>query len=148
MNELHEREKLLIVDDESVNIKVLSETLRKQYQIFTATNGQEALAIAAQILPDLVLLDIRMPVMDGYAVCRALRAFPPQSAPLIIFITALTGEEDESIGLELGAVDYITKPFRPAIVLQRVATHLELKRQREQQIKHSTFAGTDLCLTC
>ena len=135
MNELHEREKLLIVDDESVNIKVLSETLRKQYQIFTATNGQEALAIAAQILPDLVLLDIRMPVMDGYAVCRALRAFPPQSAPLIIFITALTGEEDESIGLELGAVDYITKPFRPAIVLQRVATHLELKRQREQQIK-------------
>jgi PAS domain S-box-containing protein len=135
MSELHEREKLLIVDDELANIKILSETLRKRYQIFTATTGQEALTIAARIQPDLVLLDIQMPGMDGFTVCRTLRANHPRNQPLIIFITALTGEEDESIGLELGAVDYITKPFRSAIVLQRVATHLELKRQREQQLR-------------
>lgn len=136
-NDLDEREKLLIVDDELTNIKVLGETLRKQYQIFTATTGQEALAIAARIQPDLVLLDIRMPGMDGFAVCRALQADPLRNLPLIIFVTTLSGEDDESIGLELGAVDYITKPFRPAIVRQRVALHLELKRQRELQIKQA-----------
>ena len=135
MTEQRAQEKLLIVDDELANIKVLSATLRKQYQIFTATTGQEALTIAARIQPDLVLLDIQMPGMDGFAVCRALRADPLLNLPLIIFVTALSGEEDESIGLELGAVDYITKPFRPAIVRQRVGTHLELKRQRELQIE-------------
>ena len=128
-------EKLLIVDDEPANLRVLSETLRSSYRIFSANNGREALEIAAQVRPDLILLDIRMPKMDGYEVCRLMQADPLLRRIPIIFVTALVGEVDESLGLELGAVDYITKPFRPAIIRQRIGVHLELKRQREQQLQ-------------
>ena len=128
------REKILIVDDEPRNIRVLGETLRQQYQVFSATSGEEALHLAAQISPDLILLDIRMPTMDGYELCRTLQGDPLlQSIPLI-FVSSLSGEEDESIGLALGAVDYITRPFRPAIVRQRIRNQLELKRRREEQL--------------
>ena len=132
MSDRAEQEKLLIVDDEPGNIRVLNETLRSSYRIFSANNGREALEIAALVQPDLVLLDIKMPGMDGYDVCRTMQANPHLSPIPIIFVTALSGEEDESTGLALGAVDYITKPFRPAIVRQRVGIHLELKRQRDQ----------------
>lgn len=135
MNDRGEPAKLLIVDDEPRNIKVFNETLRSYYRVFAATNGREALEVAARIQPDLVLLDILMPEMDGYEVCRAMQADPLLSQIKIIFISTMTGEEDESTGLALGAVDYITKPFRPAILRQRIDIHLELKRQRELQMK-------------
>jgi len=132
MNDRGEREKLLIVDDEPVNIIALNETLRSRYLVFSAIDGREALKVAAMIQPDLVLLDIRMPEMDGYEVCRDMQANPLLRQIPIIFVSAMSAEEDESIGLALGAVDYIIKPFRPAIVRQRVGIHLELKRQRDQ----------------
>ena len=132
MNDQGKQEKLLIVDDEPRNIRILNETLRSSYRIFSANNGQEALEVATVVQPDLVLLDIKMPGMDGYDVCRTMQATPLLRSIPIIFVTALSGEEDESTGLALGAVDYITKPFRPAIVRQRVGIHLELKRQRDQ----------------
>ena len=146
MSDGMQQEKLLIVDNDPGNIRVLRETLRNHYQLFFATSGQEALDVAIQIQPDLVLLDIQMPEMDGYEVCRAMQADPLLKHSLIIFVSALSGEEDESVGLTMGAVDYITKPFRPAIVRQRVSIHLELKRQREHQIsaiKQSLLASEE-----
>jgi diguanylate cyclase (GGDEF)-like protein len=141
MNDRGEREKLLVVDDEPGNIRALNETLRDNYLISSALNGREALRVAARIQPDLVLLDIRMPEMDGYEVCRIMQDDPLLCRIPIIFVTALSGEEDESIGLALGAVDYIIKPFRPAIVKQRISIHLELKRQRDQLSRQSRADG-------
>ena len=141
MNDRGEREKLLVVDDEPGNIRALNETLRDHYLISSALNGREALKLATLIQPDLVLLDIRMPEMDGYEVCRAIQADPLLRSIPVIFVTALASEEDESIGLALGAVDYIIKPYRPAIVKQRVSIHLELKRQRDQLSRQSRADG-------
>ena len=124
-------EKILIVDDEPTNIKVLNEALQSRYRVFSATRGREALEVADLVKPDLVLLDIMMPEMGGYEVCRIMKENPLLCHIPIIFVTALASEDNESIGLALGTVDYIVKPFKPAIVSQRVSIHLELKRQRE-----------------
>ncbi|MCF8130740.1 MAG: response regulator, partial [Deltaproteobacteria bacterium] len=125
-------EKILIVDDVPANIRILGQLLRARYDIRVATGGEKALAIAgSENPPDLVLLDIMMPGMDGYEVCRRLKNNPRSSHVPVIFITAKEAEEDETKGLETGAVDYIVKPFTPSIVMARVKTHLELKRQRD-----------------
>ncbi len=131
MNDATARPRVLVVDDESINIKALNEALRDQCEVLFATSGRKALAVAAATLPDLVLLDIKMPEMDGYAVCRAMKDDDLLRAVPVIFITALASEADESMGLELGAVDYIAKPFNPAVVRLRVKNHLEMKRQRD-----------------
>lgn len=124
--------RILIVDDAPENIKVLNEALKTDYKISFATNGKEALRIAAnEASTDLILLDIVMPGIDGYEVCKRLKADERTSNIPIIFITAKNEEEDETRGFELGAVDYITKPFSKAIVKARVRTHLELKRHRD-----------------
>jgi diguanylate cyclase (GGDEF)-like protein len=123
--------KILIVDDAPINIQVLNEALRDRYRIFFATSGEDALKLVATTLPDLILLDVMMPDMDGYEVCRRLKADPLLQGIPVIFVSAMTQQEDETIGLELGAVDYITKPFSPAIVQLRVRNQLELKRQRD-----------------
>ena len=126
-------ETILIVDDMPANIKILGQLLRSQYDIRIATGGEKALAIAAsEDPPDLVLLDIMMPDMDGYEVCRRLKKDPRSKDIPVIFITAKGEVEDETKGLEIGAVDYIVKPFSPPIVKARVKTHLELKRQRDE----------------
>lgn len=131
----HEREfplRILIVDDVPDNIRVLSSMLAGDgIEISTATSGRRALKIAERYPPDLVLLDIMMPEMDGYEVCRAMKSEPLLRGVPIIFITALADPESEIKGLELGAVDYITKPFNEAIVKLRVKAHLEIKLQRE-----------------
>jgi diguanylate cyclase (GGDEF)-like protein len=124
-------QKILIVDDAPINIQVLNESLRDRFRIFFATSGADALKLAATVLPDLILLDVIMPDMDGYEVCRQLKADPLLMDIPIIFISAMSQQQDETIGLELGAVDYITKPFSPAIVQLRVRNQLELKRQRD-----------------
>ncbi len=131
--------RILIVDDVPDNIRVLSSMLVDEgYQISAATNGRQALKLAASCAPDLILLDVMMPEMNGYQACAALKADPLLAAIPVIFITALADVEDETRGLGLGAVDYITKPFKQAIVRARVRTHLELKRQRDilQQLSH------------
>ncbi len=128
---------ILVVDDTPENIDVLCGILGADYTIKIANSGQLALKIAAAQLPDLILLDIMMPVMDGYEVCRQLKADPLARAIPVIFITARAETEDEVQGLALGAVDYLTKPVIPAIVKARVQTQLALRRaQRELEEKN------------
>ncbi len=126
---MESRHKVLIIDDEPTNIKILAEALRAEYETLFATNGERGLRLAVEQSPDLVLLDIMMPGIDGYAVCRALKADHRIKNIPVIFITARTQLEDELHGLSLGAVDYITKPFQAPIVKARVRTHLDLKRK-------------------
>lgn len=124
---------ILIVDDTPENLEVLSGLLAPTYRVRAVRSGERALK-AAQTppRPDLVLLDVMMPQMDGYEVLRRLRADPLSADIPVIFVTALDAMGDEEYGLGLGAVDYITKPIRPPIVLARVRTHLELAAARQR----------------
>jgi len=127
-----EKPVILIVDDEPVNLSVLSKTLGASFHVRACKSGEEALrAVAIQPYPELILLDIVMPGMDGYEVLAKLRQEPRTCEIPVIFITALDSMIDEEKGFRLGAVDYITKPFRPAIVVERVRVHLELKQARD-----------------
>jgi C4-dicarboxylate-specific signal transduction histidine kinase len=125
------REKILIVDDFPASVKTLATRLEEDYLVLTATSGPEALDIIHAEPPDLILLDIMMPVMDGYELCRLLKQDERFHNIPIIFVTARADEEDQAKGLSLGAVDYLVKPVSAAIVKARVRTHLELKRHRE-----------------
>lgn len=123
---------LLLVDDEPQNLFVLAELLSADYRVLTAKSGARALQLVAETPQiDLVLLDIMMPAMDGYEVMRRLKADPRMAQVPVIFVTAMAQVADEETGLKMGAVDYITKPVSPSIVLQRVKTHLELKAARD-----------------
>lgn len=123
---------ILVVDDTPDNITVLCSLLGDQYRNKVATSGEKALRIArSDPKPDLILLDIMMPEMDGYEVCRQLKADSGTRHIPIIFLTAKTQEGDETKGFELGAVDYITKPITPSILMARVHTHLALLHARE-----------------
>ncbi len=123
---------MLIVDDTPENIHVLMETLRESYKIVAATSGAKALQLAVkEPLPDLILLDVMMPGIDGYQVCEELKNDPRTEQIPVIFVTALNEAGDEERGLELGAVDFITKPFHPGLVKARVRNQLELKRHRD-----------------
>jgi putative two-component system response regulator len=126
------RQTILIVDDTPDNISLLSALLKDRYKIKIATNGLKALQVAASTpAPDLILLDVMMPEMDGYETCRQLKAQSATSDIPVIFLTAKSQVQDEEMGLQLGAVDYIGKPISPPIVLARVATHLHLKNARQ-----------------
>jgi len=128
-----EPDKVLMVDDNATNLQVLQATLEgRGYRLLAAKNGAGALAITAKASPDLILLDIMMPEMDGYEVCRRLKADPATFEIPVIFLTALGETEDKVKGLELGAVDYITKPFQPEEVIARVNTHLTLRCLQQQ----------------
>ncbi|NDV23098.1 diguanylate cyclase [Desulfovibrio sp. JC022] len=128
----HLKYKILIVDDAPANIKLLGAALADEYRVSVALDGPGALEIAASDdPPDLILLDIVMPGMDGYEVCRALQSKPETKEIPVIFITSRDQVEDEAKGLEIGAVDYIIKPFSLPIVKMRVKTQLELKKQRD-----------------
>ncbi|MBF0195058.1 MAG: response regulator [Magnetococcales bacterium] len=123
--------KILIVDDIPGNILVLAEILDENYDVAVATSGKQALEITAKEQPDLILLDIVMPEMDGYEVCTRIKQDSVSKDIPIIFITAKNAPWDESKGLGLGAVDFLTKPIRPQIVKARVKTHIELKKQKD-----------------
>lgn len=136
--ETEKKDTILIVDDTDTNIDLLLGILEDLYEVAVATDGESALEAVAEDAPDLILLDIMMPGMDGYQVCEKLKAEKNTSEIPVIFITALEQQENESRGLTLGAVDYITKPFNPEIVKLRVENHLQviranaaLKRQNE-----------------
>jgi CheY-like chemotaxis protein len=119
---------ILVVDDTPENLTLMNNLLKDDYKVKVATNGEKTLKIAcSDAPPDLILLDIMMPGMDGYEVCRRLKSSPQSSHIPVIFLTAKTEMEDEKKGLELGAADYITKPISPPIVLARVKNHLALK---------------------
>jgi DNA-binding response OmpR family regulator len=125
-----EKQIVLIVDDSPINLKILVEALGDDHDVVVATSGADALVAATQNRPDLCLLDIQMPGMNGYDLCRSLKADPALCEIPVIFVTALSRQENEIGGLALGAADYITKPFHPEIVRLRVNVHLELRRQR------------------
>jgi len=124
------RHRILVVDDTPANLRIMADTLRDEFELAMATNGPDALDMANENPPDLVLLDIMMPDMDGYEVCRRLKADPATADIPVIFVTAMGEVEDETHGLELGAVDYLRKPCNPAIVQARVHTHLHLLQAR------------------
>ena len=124
---------LLIVDDIPSNVQTLAAILKNDYEIKVATNGQRALELSfSNIQPDLILLDVEMPQMNGYEVCMKLKNTDSTKNIPIIFITANHDIEDEEKGLNLGAVDYITKPVNPAIVRARVKTHITIKKQYDE----------------
>ena len=126
-----EKPTLLLVDDEPVNLRVLKQLLGNDYQLVFAKNGEEALKLAESRLPNLILLDVMMPGLTGFEVCRQLKQKKQTRAIPIIFVTALNDEHDEAEGFEAGAVDYIIKPISSAIVKARVKTHLSLVQADE-----------------
>ena len=119
---------VLVVDDTPENIDVMSGILRGEFRVRAAVTGERALAIAqAEPQPDIILLDVMMPVMDGYEVLRRLKGDPVTRMIPVIFVTTLSESADERKGLDLGAVDYITKPISPSILTARVRAHLALR---------------------
>ena len=128
MKKSFENNLVLIVDDTPTNVSIIANVLQGKFKTKIATNGEKALALAqATDKPDLILLDVEMPGMDGYEVCRRLKGAPSTANIPVIFLTGKTEHEDEKMGFEVGAVDYIHKPFSTEIVLARVQTHLSLQ---------------------
>ena len=142
MSNLLPKQSILVVDDIPDNIDLLTEVLAADYHIRVATSGEKALKIVySDNPPDLILLDIMMPGLSGLEICRRLKSNPDRRRIPIIFVTAMTSVEDEERGLELGAVDYITKPISPPIVRARVRTHLALydqSRELERMVRQRT----------
>ena len=138
---------ILAVDDEASNLQLLRQILQDSHRLLFAKDGARALELARQEQPDLILLDVMMPGMSGYDVCRQLKAQADTCAIPVIFVTALSEQRDEVIGFEAGAVDYITKPVSPPIVRARVRTHLslvhidELKESRLQVVQRLGLAA-------
>ena len=123
--------KLLVVDDTSASLRLLTDILKEEgYEVRSAISGELALRAAASNPPDLVLLDIRMPGMDGYEVCRRLKAEPATRDVPVIFVSAVTETDEKVRGFEMGAVDFVTKPYQRDELMARVRTHLELHRLR------------------
>jgi diguanylate cyclase (GGDEF)-like protein len=135
------RATILIVDDEPANLKILSKALEGKYEIMCAISGQDAMDAAKEEHPDLILLDVMMPEMDGYQVCTSLKADPSTAGIPVIFLTGLTSNSDEAKGLEIGAVDYISKPINVPIVCLRVSNHIKLTRALAKLKKLSTTDG-------
>jgi len=125
--------KVLVVDDNDSNIATLKGLLKYEgYTILTATNGAMALELAESALPDLILLDVKMPIMDGFEVCRRLKSSKETFQIPVIFLTVLSQSSEIVKGLEMGAADYVSKPFKPAELLARVRVHLQLKAAKDE----------------
>ena len=121
----NDKSRVLIVDDEPGNIKILSNVLAQDYALSVATNGKQALEIARVQSPDIILLDMVMPEMDGIEVCEALKASGKTKDIPVIFVTSMSDTANEERGLDAGAVDYISKPVSPPIVRARVRIHIQ-----------------------
>ena len=151
---MEKKHRILIVDDEKFNIKVLTEFLHDDYKIMAAKTGEQALkAVQGSNLPDLILLDILMPGIDGYEVCQTIKNDEKISHIPIIFVTAVSEAMDAARAFELGAVDYVTKPFNPVTVKARVKTHIQLNdtmRNLEEALKEvQTLSGLlPICSNC
>lgn len=129
---------ILIVDDNPQNLALLGELLEPHYKVRVATSGPQALSVVQLVPPpDLILLDLMMPGMDGYEVIRRLKADGATAGIPVIFVTAKDAQEDEEQGLKLGAVDYVSKPVNPTVLLARVAVHIELKQTRDALARHN-----------
>ncbi|UTH72601.1 diguanylate cyclase [Chromobacterium sp. IIBBL 290-4] len=126
------RGKILVIDDQPANIMATHQILHPQHQVFMATSGRQGIALCLNSPPDLVLLDVEMPEMDGMEVCRELKRHPDTQHIPIIFITGHSGQEQETACWEAGAVDFVSKPVNPSTLRNRVKSHLLLKRQSDQ----------------
>jgi putative two-component system response regulator len=136
---------ILVVDDNPTNLEVLSQLLLPSFRVHACKSGEQALVSAGRDpKPDLILLDVMMPGMDGYTVLTRLREDENTCEIPVIFVTALDDDLDEERGLRLGAVDYITKPIRPAIMLARVRAQIELKRGRDQLKDHNAWLESEI----
>ncbi|MCL2196607.1 MAG: ATP-binding protein [Treponema sp.] len=147
MTNVKKRHSILIVDDERDNISSLTVILSSDYTVFASTNGKDAIEIAQEFMPDIILLDILMPEMDGYEVLKAFKDSEKTRDITVIFITGLDSDIAEIKGLALGAADYIIKPFHPAIVKLRILNHIQLMERLKQQalvsrISHNFLANT------
>ena len=127
-----EQSRIFIVDDDPANIQVLNEILAERYEVFASTDGLEALSMVEQTRPDLILLDVVMPGMPGEEVCRRLKENTETRDIPVIFLTSCVDPERTIIGFDVGAVDYVTKPFRSPELLARVATHIQLRQARQE----------------
>jgi diguanylate cyclase (GGDEF)-like protein len=136
-----EKQRVLVVDDAALNVRILCEGLSEEYDISIATNGEDALAIIQATPPDIILLDIMMPGIDGYEVCTRLKADDETRNIPIVFLTAMLHDEDETRSFEVGAADYIRKPVKIPVIKARIRTHLELKRHRDMLENLSTLDG-------
>jgi putative two-component system response regulator len=136
---------VLVVDDTPENLSIITELLRGLYQVKLANSGERALKLAqSDMPPDIILLDIMMPGMDGYEVCRHLKSNPRTVHIPVIFITAMTGYEDESKGLRLGAVDYVGKPINRDVLLNRIKNHLDLKLMQDFLRDRNSFLEAEI----
>ncbi|MCK9525336.1 MAG: diguanylate cyclase [Limnochordia bacterium] len=139
--DLGRRQRILIVEDVQLNAQILLNVLKDDYDLGVANNGLEALAMVKEQMPDLILLDIVMPEMDGYAVCAELQGNPNTRDIPILFLTALEGDKNEAYGIELGAMDYIRKPFNVPVMKAKIRNHLELKRYKDILKRDSRVDG-------
>lgn len=139
--DLGRKQRILIVEDVRLNVQILMNVLQDEYELRVANNGLEALESVKELMPDLILLDIIMPEMDGYAVCAKLQSDPKTRDIPILFLTSLEGDQNEAYGLELGAMDYIRKPFSIPIVKTKIRNHLELKRYKDILKRDSRVDG-------
>ncbi|WP_198244360.1 diguanylate cyclase domain-containing protein [methane-oxidizing endosymbiont of Gigantopelta aegis] len=136
---MHHNGVILVVDDEPLNIKLLINILEAEYEVLFAVNGKKALELATEYQPDLVLLDIMMPGIDGYETCQELKANPVTQEIPVIFVSSQDSDDDEVKGLHCGAIDYINKPVKAPIVLSRIRNHLELKKARDLLKQQATI---------
>jgi putative two-component system response regulator len=135
---------VLVVDDTPENLDLMKAILAPHYKVKVAINGEAALKLVAAAAPDMVLLDVMMPGIDGYEVCRRLKEDPTRAHVPVVLVTAITEAMDEGKGFQIGAVDYITKPVSGPVVLARVATHLRLARLKAAVSEAGTLlAGGD-----
>ncbi|MDQ5985718.1 MAG: putative cyclic di-GMP phosphodiesterase [Syntrophus sp. SKADARSKE-3] len=142
---LFDKPTILVVDDQPENLTLMSGLLKDIYKVKIANNGERALKVALTgTPPDIILLDIMMPVMDGYETCRHLKSTSETRDIPVIFLTAKADVEDEMRGFEIGAVDYITKPISPPVVLARVKTHLQMKRVRDYLKDQNEFLEAEV----
>lgn len=131
---MNKRSKILVVDDDSVNIRVITAALKDDYDILFALNAQDAIRQLREVKPDLILLDVMMPEVSGFDLCVMIKADDNFADLPIIFLTALDSTDGELQGLKLGGVDYITKPVNFSLLKQRIRNHLDLKEQKDQVI--------------
>ena len=145
MNTLHKEQKILIIDDERSSIVYLMSLLKQDYKVIAAVDALKGLEMAAGVggasAPDLILLDVLMPGMDGYQVCERLKSDDRTRNIPVIFVTAANDANDETRGFDLGAVDYIVKPFHPSVVKARVRTQIELKIKSDMLEQFASVDG-------
>ena len=140
----YEKPLVLVVDDDPTNLRILVSKLNREYRLGVAKSGTKALEYMGKQIPDLVLLDVMMPDMDGYAVCEHIKRDPRLCDIPVVFISYVDDPSQKTRGFEVGGVDYITKPFHDAEVLARVRTHIMNKQMREQLKRHNAEIGKEL----